>query len=236
MEGHIAIISLRQFLVSANLYTTTKKARIIPWPTARYTTTIPLEYSLDGSSYRPPPRRSIGSPARRSPPPSLLDTPVPSSLSPSSLDILLSNDEDTSQFSQSTASSTLGNYHPPPPRPVPAPPHCPSGVPSSSSETGGITTLTLTRETRLALANPPPQASPQFPQPPPPRQGISQLSPSFQPTLHARYRSTSPSPPQHIPWTIPHQKPPHEILDPLRPAVLPLITALVDSHRSDVIP
>jgi len=187
------------------------------------------------SSYRPPPRHPIR-PMGRSPPPSLLDAPIPSSLSPGSLDILLPTHRDTLQLSQLSNSPTLGNYRPPPPRPVPAPRYSPSEAPSSSPEPRGMTTPTLTHETQLTFATPPLQAQSQSLQPFPTPQGISQLSPSLQPPPGARHRTTSSSFPRHIPWTTPHQKPPHEILDSLCPAVLPLITALVDSRRSHVIP
>ena len=212
---------------SARPYRPPSSQRDMPRLSPSYTTPA-------GPSYRPPPRHSNG-PARTSPPPSLLDTPVPSLLSPSSQDILLHTYGGTPQLSQLTNSLTLGSYGPSPPRPVPAPRHSPSEAPSSSLDPRGMATPTLTRETQLTLATPPPQVSSQSLQPLPP-QGISQLSPSLQPTPRAPHRNTSSPFHRNIPWTIPHQKSPHEILDSLHPVVLPLITALVDSRRSHVIP
>ncbi|KAG0641020.1 hypothetical protein HOY80DRAFT_956446 [Tuber brumale] len=186
--------------------------------------------------YRPQPRRPASSPARRSPPPSLLDTPVPSSLSLSSRDILQPTQKGISQLSQSITSSAPGIYRPPPPHPVPAPQRPLGGAPSSRLEPRTMTMPAVTRETQLALALSSPQASPPSLQSPSSRQGITQLLPSPQPAQRARHWSSSSPFPQHIPWTIPHQRPPYEILDSLRPAVLPFITALVDSRQSDAIP
>ncbi|CUS10336.1 unnamed protein product [Tuber aestivum] len=182
--------------------------------------------------YRKQPRYSISSRAGRSPPPSLLDTPVPSSLSPSSPDIFSPTHRGISQLSPSMATPAPGNNCPPPLQPVPVPLHSPSEASSSSSVSGSMTMATVIRETRSALAASSSQA---LSQPLSPHQGISQLSPSFQQTPHTPHRSSS-SFRQYIPWTIPHQKPPHEILDSLRPAILPLLTALVDSRHSNAIP
>ncbi|CUS10338.1 unnamed protein product [Tuber aestivum] len=182
--------------------------------------------------YRQHPRHSISSRASRSPPPSLLNTPVLSSLSPSSPDIFSPTHRGISQLSPSMATPDPGNNCPPPSQPVPVPLHSPSEASSSSSVSGSMTMPTVIRETRSALAASSSQA---LSQPLSPHRGISQLSPSFQQTPHTPHRSSS-SFCQYIPRTIPHQKPPHEILESLRPAILPLITALVDSCRSDAIP
>ncbi|CUS10339.1 unnamed protein product [Tuber aestivum] len=193
---------------------------------------FPSNVTSTEQPYRKQPRHSISSRARGSPPPSLLDTPVPSLVSPSSLDIFSPTHRGISQLSPPMTSPIPRNNSQPPSQPAPVPRYSPSGAPSSSSVPGGVTMPTVIRETRSALEASPSQA---LPQPLSPRQGISQLSPSFQQTPRAPHRSSS-SFPQHIPWTIPHQKPPHEILESLRPAILPLLTALVDSRRSDAIP
>ncbi|CUS10335.1 unnamed protein product [Tuber aestivum] len=179
-----------------------------------------------------PSSSSLSALAYRSPPPSLLDTPVPSSLSPSSPDILSPTYRGMSQLSPSMTSPTPRNNRPPPSQPVSVPRCSPSEASSSSSVSGGMTMPTVIRETQFALPASPSQASPQ---PLSPLQGVSQILLSFQQTPHDCYRSSS-SFPQYIPWTIPYQKPPHEILDSLRPAILPLITALVDSRHSNAIP
>jgi len=222
-------------LLSAHLVTSQLSQSTNSPPLGNYRPPPPPNTTSMGPSYRLPPGHSYG-PALRSPPPSLLDAPVPSSLSPRSLDIPLPTHGDTPPLSQLTDSLTLGSYGLPPPRPVPAPRCSPSEAPSSSSEPRGMATPTLTRETQLPFATPAPQASSQSLQPSPPPRGIFQLSPSLQPTPRAPYRNTSFPFPGHIPWAIAHQMSPHEILDSLHPVVLPLITALVDSRRSHVIP
>ncbi|CUS10334.1 unnamed protein product [Tuber aestivum] len=182
--------------------------------------------------YRKQPIYSISSRARRSPPPSLLDTPVPSLVSPSSPDIFSPTHGGISQLSPSMATPAPGNNCPPPSQPVPVPLHSLSEASSSSSVSGSMTMPTVIRETRSALATSSSQA---LSQPLSLHQGISQPSPSFQQTSHTPHRSSS-SFRQYTPWTIPHQKPPHKILKSLRPAILPLLTALADSRHSNAIP